>query len=106
MKTVGLLGGMSWESTLEYYRLINEGVRERLGKLHSAKIVMVSVDFEPLERMQHAGDWTSIARLLADEARRISAAATGKGALCGRCLVHIVLLQSRAAHGAGSDTPQ
>ena len=49
METAGLLGGMSWESTAEYYRLINEGVRERLGGLHSAKIVMYSVDFEPVE---------------------------------------------------------
>ena len=56
MKTIGLLGGMSWESTLGYYKLINEGVRNTLGGLHSAKIVIYSVDFEPIELLQHAGD--------------------------------------------------
>lgn len=71
MKTIGLLGGMSWESTAGYYRAINEGVRDRLGGLHSAKIVMVSVDFEPVERLQHAGDWEGTAKILVDGARRV-----------------------------------
>jgi aspartate racemase len=53
MRTIGLLGGMSWESTATYYRLINEEVRDRLGGLHSAELVLYSVDFEPIERMQH-----------------------------------------------------
>ena len=53
MKTIGLLGGMSWESTALYYSLINQGVKDRLGGLHSAKIVMYSVDFADIERMQH-----------------------------------------------------
>ncbi|MEM7346739.1 MAG: aspartate/glutamate racemase, partial [Chloroflexota bacterium] len=53
MKTIGLLGGMSWESTELYYRLINEGVKEKLGGLHSARIAMVSVDFQEIEVMQH-----------------------------------------------------
>jgi len=57
MQTIGLLGGMSWESTLAYYRAINQGVKEKLGGLHSAKIVMVSVDFDPIEKLQHQGDW-------------------------------------------------
>jgi aspartate racemase len=57
MKTIGLIGGMSWESSIEYYRLINEGVRQRLGGLHSAKSVMVSVDFAEIEALQHAGEW-------------------------------------------------
>ncbi|MDP1931415.1 MAG: aspartate/glutamate racemase family protein [Gammaproteobacteria bacterium] len=68
MKTIGLLGGMSWESTTGYYRAINEGVRARLGGLHSAKIVMHSVDFAPLEKLQHAGDWDGAATMLCEAA--------------------------------------
>lgn len=74
MKTIGLLGGMSWESTLGYYRAINEGVRNALGGLHSAKIAMVSVDFEPIEKRQHAGDWEGLARMLSEAAKSIQAA--------------------------------
>ena len=74
MKTIGLLGGMSWESTLVYYRAINEGIKERLGGLHSAKIVMHSVDFDPIERLQHAGDWPGTAEILGDAARSVQAA--------------------------------
>ena len=57
MKTIGLLGGMSWESSLLYYRIINETVRERLGGLHSAQSLMYSFDFEHIEALQHAGQW-------------------------------------------------
>ena len=57
MKTIGLLGGMSWESTVTYYRAINEGVKNSLGGLHSAQVAMYSVDFEPIEKLQHAGQW-------------------------------------------------
>ena len=57
MKTIGLIGGMSWESTADYYRAINQGIKQTLGGLHSAKIAMVSVDFDPIEKMQQAGDW-------------------------------------------------
>jgi len=64
MKTVGLLGGMSWESTIGYYRKINEGVKKALGGLHSAKIAMYSVDFEPIEKLQHEGDWEATAIIL------------------------------------------
>lgn len=74
MKTIGLLGGMSWESTLGYYRAINEGVKKILGGLHSAKIVMYSVDFEPIEKLQHAGNWEGTARILSEAAQRIQAA--------------------------------
>lgn len=74
MKTIGLLGGMSWESTVGYYRMINEGVKQSLGGLHSAKIAMVSVDFAPIEAMQHAGDWDGTAALLAQSAKQIQAA--------------------------------
>lgn len=74
MKTIGLLGGMSWESTLGYYRAINKGIQETLGGLHSAKIVMYSVDFEPIEKLQHAGDWEGTAKILSEAAQSIQAA--------------------------------
>ncbi len=73
MKTIGLIGGMSWESSLLYYRLINEGIKLRLGGLHSAKLLMYSVDFAPIEELQHAGDWDATAEILADAARRLEA---------------------------------
>lgn len=74
MKTIGLLGGMSWESTELYYRLINEGVKGKLGGLHSAKIALFSVDFQEIEQLQHNGDWKGAARILAEAAKRIEAA--------------------------------
>ncbi|HZW02297.1 MAG TPA: hypothetical protein VFF68_00095 [Anaerolineaceae bacterium] len=70
MKTIGIIGGMSWESTSEYYRLINEGVRARLGGLHSAKIALISVDFAAIEPLQQAGAWDETARLLAEAGRQ------------------------------------
>ena len=74
MKTIGLLGGMSWESTADYYRLINTGVKDALGGLHSAEIVMYSVDFAPVEECQSRGDWDATAEMLVDAARRIQRA--------------------------------
>ncbi|MCF8076319.1 MAG: aspartate/glutamate racemase family protein [Desulfotignum sp.] len=74
MKTIGLLGGMSWESTLTYYRAINQGVKNALGGFHSAKIVLYSVDFGPIEKKMQAGDWAEVAAILSDAARRIQAA--------------------------------
>ncbi|MCB1671598.1 MAG: aspartate/glutamate racemase family protein [Gammaproteobacteria bacterium] len=71
MKTIGLLGGMSWESTIGYYRAINQGVKEALGGLHSASIVLVSVDFQPLEELQRAGDWEQITNRLVAAARQV-----------------------------------
>jgi aspartate racemase len=82
MKTIGLLGGMSWESTLGYYRAINEGVNHALGGLHSAPIVMYSVDFAPIEKLQHAGDWDGAARILSDAAQRIQAAGADFMLIC------------------------
>lgn len=73
MKTIGIIGGMSWESSLLYYRLINEAVRKRLGGLHSAELLMFSVDFAPIEQLQHAGDWNGAADILIDAARRLEA---------------------------------
>ncbi|MBW6469190.1 MAG: aspartate/glutamate racemase family protein [Coriobacteriia bacterium] len=74
MKTIGLIGGMSWESTVPYYRRINELVSERLGGLHSARMVMLSVDFAEVAAMQNAGEWDKAGRLLADGARALEAA--------------------------------
>ena len=74
MKTIGLLGGMSWESTELYYRLINEETKRRLGGLHSAPIAMVSVDFHEIEDYQRQGDWDAAAEALAGKARQIQMA--------------------------------
>ncbi|WP_261164521.1 aspartate/glutamate racemase family protein [Microbacterium sp. Marseille-Q6965] len=82
MKKIGLIGGMSWESSALYYRLINEGVRDRLGGLHSARCVMGSVDFAEIERMQTAGEWAAAGELLAREARSLEAAGAELIVLC------------------------
>ena len=74
MKTIGLLGGMSWESTELYYRLINKGIKAQLGGLHSARIAMVSVDFQEIEEMQHNGDWAGAGQTLAQAANQIESA--------------------------------
>lgn len=82
MKTIGLIGGMSWESTAEYYRIINETVRDRLGGLHSGKIAMVSVDFAEIEAMQMAGDWDRAGEVLAEAARQVEAAGADFVLIC------------------------
>lgn len=74
MKTIGLLGGMSWASTAHYYRLLNQGINQKLGGLHSAKIAMVSVDFQPLEKFMHQGNWIECGKILVKSARNIEAA--------------------------------
>ena len=74
MKTIGLLGGMSWESTELYYRLINEETKQALGGLHSASIAMISVDFQEIEELQHAGNWDETATILVKKARQIELA--------------------------------
>jgi aspartate racemase len=71
MKTIGLIGGMSWESSQLYYRLINQGVQQRLGGLHSARLLLYSVDFAPIESLQHSGDWDGAAEVLIDAVRRL-----------------------------------
>ncbi len=73
MKTIGLLGGMSWESTTSYYKAINEGVKQALGGFHSAKICMYSVDFDEIEKLQTKGDWPATAEILSRAARSIEA---------------------------------
>mgnify|MGYP001811700821 CR=1 FL=1 len=73
MKTIGMLGGMSWESTTSYYKAINEGVKNALGGLHSAKICLVSVDFDEIEELQAKGDWPATAVILTQAARSVEA---------------------------------
>ncbi|MBL0338778.1 MAG: aspartate/glutamate racemase family protein [Rhodospirillaceae bacterium] len=71
MKTIGLIGGMSWESSAEYYRLINQQVKARLGGLHSAKILMFSLDFAEIEKLQSQGQWDQAGEILIDAAQRL-----------------------------------
>ncbi|MBU1568242.1 MAG: aspartate/glutamate racemase family protein [Proteobacteria bacterium] len=82
MKTIGLLGGMSWQSTAHYYRLLNQGINNQLGGLHSAKIVMVSIDFHFLENLMRSGDWSSCADHLTDAARKIEAGGADMLLIC------------------------
>jgi aspartate racemase len=71
MKTIGMIGGMSWESSIEYYRIINQNVREKLGGLHSAKSIMVSVEFAEIEALQHQDRWDELADIMIDAARSL-----------------------------------
>ncbi|MBR0826783.1 aspartate/glutamate racemase family protein [Bradyrhizobium manausense] len=82
MQTVGLIGGMSWESTALYYKLINERVRDRMGKLHSAPLLMYSYDFQEIKEMQYAGRWGEAASSLAEVARRLERAGARAIVLC------------------------
>lgn len=82
MKTIGLIGGMSWESTVPYYRQINETVKARLGGLHSARIILYSIDFHDIERLQHAGDWKAAGTMLAGAARSLELAGADFLVLC------------------------
>ena len=90
MKTIGLIGGMSWESTVTYYQLINEAVKKSLGGLHSAKILLYSVDFQEIEECQTRGDWEKSARILGDAAKGLE----GAGADC------ILICTNTMPHGA------
>ncbi|MFE4968164.1 aspartate/glutamate racemase family protein [Streptomyces sp. NPDC056660] len=82
MKVIGLLGGMSWESTLYYYQELNRGVRERLGGLHSAQCVMHSVDFAEIEKMQEEGDWAAAGEYLAHRAQQLKLAGADCVLIC------------------------
>jgi len=120
MKTIGLIGGMSWESTLAYYRRINEGVKQRLGGLHSARLVLHSVDFDDIERLQRAGRWDDAGAHLADLARSLERAGAEFLVLCTntmhRCapaieaavripLLHIADATAAAIRRAGLQAP-
>lgn len=74
MQTIGLIGGMSWESTVTYYQIINRAVRQQLGGIHSAKLIIASIDFAPLAEMQTAGDWDQAAQLLITQAQALQRA--------------------------------
>lgn len=82
MKTIGLIGGMSWESTQTYYRLINQRVREELGGLHSAKLALYSVDFAEIEALQHQGNWQATAEILGSVGRSVESAGADFLVLC------------------------
>ena len=82
MKTIGLIGGMSWESTVTYYQVINETIKEELAGFHSAKIIMYSVDFDEIERCQSSGDWQRSAEILADAAKRLERAGADFIVIC------------------------
>ena len=118
MRRIGLLGGMSWESTALYYRLVNEEVRERLGGFHSARLVMASVDFAEVEAMQATDDWAAAGDLLAREAQGLEAAGAECVVLCtntmhkvadaieaavGIPLLHLADVTAAAVQAAGLD---
>ena len=120
MKTLGLIGGMSWESTAIYYRLLNEVVRERLGGLHSAKLLLWSFDFTEIAERQHAGDWEGAGALLVEAARTLETAGAEGLVICTNTmhkladavqaatsipLIHIADATGRAVIGAGVKRP-
>ncbi|MER8914516.1 aspartate/glutamate racemase family protein [Mesorhizobium sp. M0761] len=120
MKTLGLIGGMSWESTAIYYRLLNEIVRERLSGLHSAKLLLYSFDFAEIADRQHHGDWDSAGVLLADAARKLEAGGAEGLLICTNTmhkladrvqaavsipLIHIADATAVAVKGAGVKRP-
>lgn len=96
MKTIGLIGGMSWESTIPYYRIINECVKERLGGLHSAKIILYSVEFDEIEKCQSSGEWERSGEILADAARNLETAGANLIIICTNTM-HKVFNQVQAA---------
>jgi len=119
MKRIGLLGGMSWESSAEYYRLVNEATRDRLGGLHSSDCLLRSVDFAEIEEMQRVGDWERAGTALAAEAAALEAAGAELLVLCtntmhkladaitaaiGIPFVHIADTTARAVHDRGLTT--
>ena len=82
MRTIGMIGGMSWESSVEYYRIINEAVRDELGGLHSARSVMVSVEFAEMERLQHQDRWDEAAEILITAARSVESGGADFAIIC------------------------
>lgn len=98
MKTLGLIGGMSWESTVPYYRTINQTVKEQLGGLHSARLLLYSVDFAEIEKLQHAGDWDTAGAVLADAARSLKAGGAQLLVICTNTM-HKVADAVEAASG-------
>ncbi len=98
MKTIGLIGGMSWESSAEYYRLINEAVRERLGGLHSAQSLMYSVDFAEVELLQHDGRWDDAALMMVEAASRLQYGGADFIVLCTNTMHKLASAIEAAVH--------
>ncbi len=96
MRTIGLLGGMSWESSIEYYRIINEEVRARLGGTHSARSVMYSVDFHQIEQMQAAGDWVTATKAMVEAGRLVQSGGAGCLLICTNTM-HLMAEEVQAA---------
>jgi len=92
-KTIGIIGGMSWESSVLYYQAINNGVKEKLGGLHSANIIMYSLDFAPIESMQHAGDWQGAGEVLNQAAQSLQ-----------RAGADVILIATNTMHKIASQT--
>ncbi len=97
LKTLGLIGGMSWESTIPYYRQINETVKARLGGLHSARIILYSVDFAEIEALQASGQWQAAGALLAEVAQKLEAAGADALVLCTNTMHKVADVISAAA---------
>lgn len=98
MKTIGLIGGMSWESSAQYYAIINRAVRERLGGAHSAETLLYSVDFGEIERLQHDGDWPSLTARMVDAGRRLEAGGADFVLICSNTM-HVMADDVAAAIG-------
>ncbi|HEX5339461.1 MAG TPA: aspartate/glutamate racemase family protein [Gammaproteobacteria bacterium] len=96
MKTLGLIGGMSWESTAHYYSRINQLVNERLGGLHSARLLLYSVEFDEIQRLQHADDWEGAGRILADAAQRLEQAGAQALLICANTMHQVAPAIERA----------
>lgn len=120
MTTIGLIGGMSWESTAVYYRLLNEGVRARAGGLHSADLLLHSIDFSPIAEMQAQGDWAAAGAALAESARRLERAGASCLVLCTNTMhkvadpiiaatnlpfLHLADVTARAVLASGASRP-
>ena len=120
MKTLGLIGGMSWESTTSYYQWLNRLARERLGGQHSAKLLMWSADFAPIAAMQAAGDWDGATAVMVDAARRLEGAGADAILICANTMhlmapavaaavsipvLHVADATARAIRAAGSHRP-
>lgn len=116
IQTIGLIGGMSWESSAVYYRLLNQEIRRALGGHHSASCVLLSVDFSEIEALQRAGDWARLGRMMADSARQLERAGASFIVLCTNTmhrlapeieaavripLLHIIDVTAQALHEAG-----
>jgi len=90
MKTIGMLGGMSWESTASYYKAINEGIKSELGGLHSARICLYSVNFDEIEQLQHQGDWDKTAQILTQAAKSVEAGGADFIIICTNTMHKVV----------------